>query len=424
VLLFVAFLVIPHAVGAQGAIRFDTIAAQGDFPTQVLFSVVVEGDAEIVNLELSYRVAGSPYTQSRWPDFAHAQRVETSFRLDTQVEFYNPGTEFHYYWKATDAAGRVAESPEQVWVYEDNRFTWQAVRTDRIAVYWYEGEQSFGQDVLDTASRTLDRLEKDAGVRASQPIRIYLYASNSDFRGVLGPNASEWIGGQAIPPLGIIVANIAPGDEREVKRIVPHEVSHVVLYQATHNPYAGNPNWLEEGIAVHNQEVADADFPALVEAAARDGQLIPLRALSSSFPSDADLALLSYAESSSIIDFILQRYGKEGLARLVSVFSEGETSDGAIQRALGVSLDDLEAEWRATLPAAERTPVPGATPQSRSTPTTGSVETVVRILASGMACIFLAAIGVVVAAIVIIVRRQRRQDREQGPPAPPPYPPA
>lgn len=416
VVLLVAFLVIPHAAVAQGTIRFGPIAAQGDFPSEVLFSVTVESDAAIVDLELSYWVTGTPYTQSRWPDFVRAERVETTFRLDTQIEFYYPGTEFHYYWTAQDVAGRVTESPEQVWVYEDNRFTWREVRSDRIAVFWYEGEQSFGQAVLDTASRTLDRLEKDAGVRASQLIRIYLYTHTSDFRGALGPNASEWIGGQAIPPLGIIVANIAPDDEREIGRMVPHEVSHVVLYQATHNPYASNPNWLEEGIAVHNQEVADSDYPAMVEAAARDGELIPLRALSSSFPSDTDLALLSYAESSSVIEFILQRYGKEGLARLVDVFSEGETSEAAVQQALGVSLEELDSQWRATLPAAERTPAPGVTARPRSTPTTGGWETVVRILASAMACTFLAAIGVVVAAVVIIVRRQRRQDQE--PPAP------
>jgi hypothetical protein len=359
-------------------------------------------------------VTGSAYTQSRFPDFPSGKRVETTFRLDTQVEFHSPGTEFHYYWTARDAAGRVAESPEQVLLYEDNRFVWQEVSTERIAVYWYEGEAAFGQMVLDTASRALDRLERDAGVEAEWLIRIYLYTSNRDFRGALGPNSAEWIGGQALPARAIIVANISPDDDWEVRRMIPHEVSHLVLYQATHNPYAYNPNWLEEGIAVHNQEVADADFPYLVAEAARDGRLIPLRALSASFPSDTDLAILSYAESVSVVEFILDRYGEEGLARLVAVFAEGETADAAVQRALGLSLDELEAEWRATLPAAERTPVPGETPEKLDARSTSDTEIVLRVVASALACTFLLAIGVVVTAVIIIVRRQRR--REDDPP--------
>lgn len=402
----------PLAAEAQGGIRFDSVTAQFEFPEEVRFAVAAEGDVEIVELELSYRVTGSAYTQSRFPSFEPGKRVETTFRLDMQVEFHSPGTEFHYHWTARDAAGREAESPEQVLLYDDNRFVWQEAATDRIAVYWYEGEASFGQLVLETASRALDRLERDIGVEASRLIRIYLYTSYRDFRGALGPNSAEWIGGQALPARAIIVAHIAPDDEWEVRRMIPHEVSHLVLYQATHNPYAYNPNWLEEGIAVHNQEVADADYPYLVEEAARDGRLIPLRALSASFPSDADLAILSYAESVSVVEFILDRYGEDGLAGLVAVFAEGETADAAVQRALGLTLDELEAEWRATLPAAERTPVPGESPRPGAPGSTVDIDLVFRVVASALACTFFLAIGVVVAAVVIIVRRQRRREHD------------
>lgn len=411
-LLVVLLLGTLRPAAAQGAIGFGDISATADFPNEIVFRVTVESSADIVHLELSYRVTGDPYTKSRLPSFSAGRRVTTSYRLDTQVEFYSPGTEITYYWTATDAAGHVAESAAQTLLYEDNRFTWREARNDRVAVYWYEGPASFGQQVLDTAVRTLERLEQDAGVQTTRLIRIYLYTNERDFRGALGPNAAEWIGGQAITALGIIVANIDPDYESEIGRMIPHEVSHIVLYQATHNPYAPNPSWLEEGIAVHNQEVADADYPYIVEEAARNGELIPLRALSADFPSDTDLAILSYAESSSIIEFILDRYGQEGLTRLVAVFAEGETAEAAVQRALGISLEELEAQWRATLPAAERTPVPGATARPQREQDTGSLERVLRIVASAMACTFLLAIGVVIAAVVIIVRRQRRQ-REQ-----------
>ena len=40
------------------------------------------------------------------------------------------------------------------------------------------------------------------------------------------------------------------------------------------------------------------------------------------------------------------------------------TDDVAVQAALNISLDTLNAEWRATLPAAERTPEPVAAPDT------------------------------------------------------------
>lgn len=418
-LLVLALLLLPLVGEAEEAVRIVSTSAETHFPEEILFHVVAEsGTAEIVTLALSYRVSGSPYTRSRWPEFSPDRRVEATFRLDTQREHYMPGTVFHYYWTAEDAAGRVTESEEQSFVYRDDRFDWQENSTERVAVHWYEGGADFGRRLLDTAVRALDRLEQDAGVEADRKIEIYIYARDRDFRAALGPNAPEWIGGLALPQLALIVAYIDPSAQvdGEIGRIVPHELSHVVLYQATHNPYAANPNWLEEGIAVHNQEVADADFPAIVDQAARDGRLIPLRALAAPFPSDTDLALLSYAESLSVVEFILYRYGEEGLSALVDVFSEGETSGVAVQRALGITLDELEAAWRATLPAAERTPLPGATARPLRGEGGLQIDRGIRVFASALACTFCLSVGVVVAVVVILVRRRQRYGEEEGVP--------
>ncbi|MBN1485389.1 MAG: hypothetical protein JXA37_11775 [Chloroflexia bacterium] len=403
---------------AQSTLQVEAQPAVGEYPEEIVFPVMAASSAaDIVSLELSYRVVGSPYTRSRWPDFSPALQVEASYRLDTQVEHYAPGTTFHYYWTAEDAVGNVVESEELVFSYTDNRFEWDALSTERVAVHWYEGGEDFGQELLEVSQRALDRLERDVGVEAERQIKIYVYGSERDFRGALGPNSPEWIGGQALPALSLIIAYIRPESSYsswEIQRMIPHELSHVVLYQETHNPYTSNPNWLEEGIAVHNQEVADEEYPDLVAEAARNGTLIPLRALSASFPSDPDLALLSYAESLSVVEFILAEYGPEGLAALVDVFAEGETAEAAVPQALGISLDALEAGWRATLPAAERTPVPGSTPFSAPADSGQEQDLgrILRLVASALACTFFMGVLVIVAVVVLVVRRRRRSEAE------------
>jgi hypothetical protein len=402
--LTVVLLLCPAAAGAQEATQFPTIHATWTFPDEILFTVIVESQAsEIVDLELSYRVTGNPYTRSRWPAFTPGQRVEATFRLDAQIEHYLPGTEFRYYWTATDAAGHVAESPEQTFVYDDNRFTWQQSRTERVAVFWYAGDDAFGQKVLDTASRALERLEREAGVQAERLIRIYLYEDEEVFQAVLGPNSPEWIGGQALPSLSIIVAQLPPWSaEEEIGRMIPHELSHVVLYQATHNPYKANPNWLEEGIAVHNEEVLDTGLLLLVEETAREDALIPLGALSASFPSDPDMAILSYAESLSVVEFILARYGEEGLSALVDVFAEGETAEAGVQRALGISLEELEALWRETLPAPDPQRVASRKP---ATPSEGDWLRIVL-------PVTIALVAIISGTAVLIKRRRALQGSE------------
>ena len=51
------------------------------------------------------------------------------------------------------------------------------------------------------------------------------------------------MGGKAFPELALVLAAI-PDDETadsEIKRVIPHELSHLVLYQATRNPYNAPP---------------------------------------------------------------------------------------------------------------------------------------------------------------------------------------
>ena len=79
---------------------------------------------------------------------------------------------------------------------------------------------------------------------------------------------------------------------------------------------------------------------------------MPLKTLSGLFAADEDAAQLSYAESRSVVDFIISdpRFGPQKLARTVATFKDGVTYDDALKAGLGVTTDDLDALWRASLP--------------------------------------------------------------------------
>ncbi|NIQ80072.1 MAG: peptidase MA domain-containing protein, partial [Anaerolineae bacterium] len=57
--------------------------------------------------------------------------------------------------------------------------------------------------------------------------------------------------------------------------------------------------------------------------AIQDDSLISLRVLNSPFPDSRERAVLSYAESNSLVSFIIEEYGSEKLGELISGFAEG-----------------------------------------------------------------------------------------------------
>jgi hypothetical protein len=126
-------------------------------------------------------------------------------------------------------------------------------------------------------------------------------------------------------------------------------VVHLIIAQATANPFNSPPPWLDEGLATYYQEVKDPRFDRVLNSAVQGGTLIPLRALNAGFPDDPNLALLSYAESESVVQFIIEQKGQDRMAALINVFRDGVSYDQAVQKSLGISLDELDREWKAWL---------------------------------------------------------------------------
>ncbi len=338
------------------------------FPAQITFQLETESsDADIVAVTLLYGASRSEALTMAELSIEPARRVDLVHELDTQVYYFAPGTDISYRWLIRDAAGNELLTPIREFVYHDERFNWQSRSERNVTVYWYEGGDSFGEALIDTSTRTIERLQDEIGATVEEPVKIYVYANGNDMRSALESNEVEWVGGQARPALGLIVAAIAPGDLVEVSRIIPHELSHQVLHQAIENPYGGAPVWFDEGLAVHNQEVLDAGFPDLVNEAAIAGRLIPLEALASSFPADPQQAYLSYAQSHSVVEYLFATYGEERVTELVQAFAQAMPAEQAVPTVLGMSVDDLDAAWRESLPVEAR-PSQLANPSSASAP--------------------------------------------------------
>ncbi len=337
---------------APAAFRVISQAAKPAFPDTITFTLSAESDAgEIVDARLFYRPTASEVANLAVAAITRGRRIDVTQAVDMRDRYLPPGLDIQYFWSLTDAAGNRFDTAPQQFLYQDERFPWRTVSGGQVTIYYYSGNDDFGRELLDTASRTIAKLNVRFGVVGDRPIHIVVYGNTRDFAASLPPNSAEWIGGQAHPDLGLIVTGIQPGGgaAAEIRRVVPHEVSHLLLYQATENPYGAAPHWLDEGLAVYNQEAADTTLAPLLDRAIKNGTLLPTRALNSNFPLDPTQARLSYAESLSLVQYLVATYGDAKVGELLRSFKAELSYDEALVRTFGFDTDGLDREWKASL---------------------------------------------------------------------------
>ncbi len=195
------------------------------------------------------------------------------------------------------------------------------------------------------------------------PVKIFIYGSFSDLRDAIAVGAQEWTGGQAFTDQGVVVIGVSPSDLTYGLAATPHELTHLVIHQATDNPYGDIPRWLDEGLAVYMSGELDAGwrgYRAQVADSAKSDRLMTLQTLSSSFPADSELAGQAYAQSGAVVEFVIQNYGEDAMAELLDIFSEGALYDDALEQALGVDTWALDNAWRESIDAPPLE-IPGAT---------------------------------------------------------------
>jgi hypothetical protein len=331
------------------AATFTATDASADFPAGITFSVEFETDEPIARAELFYTSDGDESLRLVTVPVTDPAVRSLSYFLDLRIYYYPPGIDMVFQWRLTGENGLTVQSQQSRAPWIDDRFEWQFLETDDVQVATYKGGEEFTQSILDSAQHAIDQIQADLGAELDQQVRIWAYATNDDFGGTKAPNSEQWSVGVAYPSLKVILAVLPPGDAAETGRVVPHEISHQVISQAIHNPFNRLPTWLDEGIAVSYQENGNSHFPAMVQQAADDGVLFSIMALNASFPYDGNQATLGYAQSFSIVNFIRETWGEDGLAELVAVYRQGVSHDEAAMHALGVDLAELDRLWKESL---------------------------------------------------------------------------
>lgn len=271
-------------------------------------------------------------------------------RYDMSEGKVKPFSTIRFHYRLKFSGGVERSSDEFVFQYEDNRFKWQVITGGKLTIHWYEGGTAFGQDALDAAQRGIKKIQDLLLVEQTQKIDIYIYANFDDLDNALKIGDLKKFGDHAAPELRLGLIDITSGPEQvmELGRKVPHELAHILTYDLMGERYFLLPEWLREGIAVQAELSSNPDFSEALIRAAKESALLPMNELCKEFPPEAGRHFLASAESASFTGHIIDKFGQTGVLALIGAYGSGLDCKKGMQQALGRSLDQVDAQWKAS----------------------------------------------------------------------------
>lgn len=336
---------------AQNSIKFSITEVENHFPDEMIFRVTVTSTgADIVSAKFAFtneNLYGSRSYTKDPIEFTPGPTAHLSYTMDTRDITTPPMMTYLYHWEVVDADGNKVQSEEVFIRYEDNRYDWQLLENEDIGVWWHDRSESFGQTIFDIAAEAVSYQQELFQADLDFQMRIVISNTDTEFNSWHNIE-HDWIGGQTFSNYGI-TNQIVEGEYYQdtwLNAVIPHEISHIFFNQVVYNPTVNVPVWLNEGIAQYNEFITHEWEMGLVETAAANSSLVPLKALEDGFGSyNVDRIYLSYAEAYSAAAYLVKTYGNEGLSALLAAYKEGETTDEAFQTALGISVGQFEMDW-------------------------------------------------------------------------------
>jgi len=318
-----------------------------DFGVRLTFAATIFSAGEIVRAAVFYRPAGGSDTEVLLAELTPGTPTIARAVQDLRQRPLPPFRPIVYWWQVDFADRTMVVTPEETFRYEDDRFVWQFLNEGRLAVHWVEGDLEFARDALDAGASGLARLRSLLFLEPNRSIDIYLYPSIGDLESALALTGRSWTAGHSDPSLSVILLPIPPGPEArlEFERLIPHELTHLLLFERMGEGYAKLPAWMNEGLATTIELSPDPRYRAALEDAIANRQWLDLEGLCAAVPSSGAEALLAYAQSASLIGYLRDVYGSGSIVALLDAYQEGASCTGGLERVLRRSPRVLLQEW-------------------------------------------------------------------------------
>ena len=226
----------------------------------------------------------------------------------------------------------------------------QNLDREGVLVVYEESLRKGAEESADLYLEVKKDLEKVLPWRVGFKPTILLIKKSETFQRIAG---SDLIVAFAVPEKNLMVIDYSKMNAGPftIEATMKHELCHLLLHQRADT---GNlPKWLDEGLAQWVSqgmaEIITNQKDSVLNETVLRGQYVRIRSLTNGFPIERNSLLLSYEASRSFVEYIIKKYGIDGVDRVVQHLKNGDPQEKAFSAGLSISLDDLERGWHDTL---------------------------------------------------------------------------
>jgi hypothetical protein len=220
------------------------------------------------------------------------------------------------------------------------------IRTDDVTILFEKRLRTAAEETAGIYPKLRAEVEKTLNWKMDFQPTVLLTNNPERFAELAG---NSLVVAYAIPRKNLIAVDYTRTSTRpfSLGSILKHELCHLLLHH--HIRTADLPRWLDEGVSQWASdgiaEILLSRKGSYLNAAVLSHRLIRLERLSAGFPKDEKSLLLAYEQSKSLVDYISSEFGRNGVLNLLQHLKDGYEIDGAVERSLSLSVDELERRW-------------------------------------------------------------------------------
>jgi len=227
---------------------------------------------------------------------------------------------------------------------------WEKQSTPHFTLFYLRNDRRLADYIMERAEEDYQRIVKDIGIDPDIKADVYLAPDRESYE-ELQPSQEkthEWSIGVFYPHENLIIL-LSPKAEKashpDLQQIMAHELTHFILFNVTKGRKVDLPLWLHEGLAMYEARQWNWHHRLVMAQTALTRSFLPLSSIKTNFPEERRLADRAYAQSISLIAYILNRYGIDYLNRMISELVAGQQPSKAFYNVFGISLIEFEKNW-------------------------------------------------------------------------------
>ena len=227
---------------------------------------------------------------------------------------------------------------------------WQVVKSTHFKTFYKNAPDDVVNELTQQAEEYYDSIANDLGFSRfnfwtwDNRAKIYLYDNRDEYRKATPSFA--WSAGQTSISAKLIQSYVgAPGF---LHNILPHELAHIIFMEMVGFNNPAVPLWLQEGVASY-QEKDIFSVKSDLAGKIKQGGYLDFNALNrfQVGSSSSEQVSLFYAESFSLIKYLILEFGKEAFVNFCQNLRDSRNLMIALGRAYSFkNLNDFEESWK------------------------------------------------------------------------------